>query len=175
MSETAQAYFKKCSSCKKEIPYASSYYVCSVSTCRHKRKGFHFCSVPCWDAHLGYANHREAWAVEETAPAAAKIATKASSADSNAAGREPRRAVVSDSQPVTAGRTASVAEQAKAITADTLVVVSKVKKLIKEQAGFSTSQCCIDALTQKVVEESLKGIANARSAERKTVMGRDIE
>ncbi|MCB0352512.1 MAG: hypothetical protein KDD64_03280 [Bdellovibrionales bacterium] len=57
---------------------------------------------------------------------------------------------------------------------DTLVVVSKVKKLIKDQSDYNTSQCCIDALTKKVIEECLKGIEKAHEAGRKTVMGRDI-
>ena len=56
------------------------------------------------------------------------------------------------------------------IQTDTLVVVSKVKKLIKDQSGFNTSQCCIEALTGKVVEECLKGIEQAKESGRKTVM-----
>ncbi len=59
-------------------------------------------------------------------------------------------------------------------SAETLVVVSKVKKLIRAQSGLNTSQCCIDALTRRITEEVTKGIANAKTAGRKTVMGRDI-
>lgn len=57
---------------------------------------------------------------------------------------------------------------------DTLVVVSKVKKFIREQSGLNTSEDCINALTRKVVQECLKAIEHARTAGRKTVMGRDI-
>ena len=57
---------------------------------------------------------------------------------------------------------------------DTLVVVSKVKDLIREQSEFNTSQCCIDALTEKVVRECLNAIEKAKAAGRKTVMGRDF-
>lgn len=57
---------------------------------------------------------------------------------------------------------------------ETLVVVSKVKKYIKENSGFNTSQDCIDALTRRVAEECKKGIDKARTAGRKTVMARDI-
>ncbi|MBF0103847.1 MAG: hypothetical protein HQM16_00855 [Deltaproteobacteria bacterium] len=60
------------------------------------------------------------------------------------------------------------------IKTDTLVVVSKVKQLIKDQSGFNTSTCCIDALTQKVVDECLKAMEHATAAGRKTVMGRDV-
>lgn len=63
---------------------------------------------------------------------------------------------------------------AKGMETETLVVVSKVKKFIKEQAGLNTSQCYVDALTTKVVAMSLEGIAKAKQAGRKTVMGRDI-
>ena len=57
---------------------------------------------------------------------------------------------------------------------DTLVVVSKIKKLIRDLSDFNTSQCCIDALTDKIIEHCRQAIVNARSAGRKTVMGRDV-
>ena len=63
---------------------------------------------------------------------------------------------------------------ASTIKTDTLVVVSKAKKLIKEQSGLNTSKCAVEALTQKVVEACLQGIASAKNDNRKTVMGRDI-
>ncbi len=58
---------------------------------------------------------------------------------------------------------------------ETLVVVSKVKQLIRDRSEMNTSQCAIDALTQKVVQECRKAIDNAKAAGRKTVMGRDIK
>ncbi len=61
------------------------------------------------------------------------------------------------------------------VETETLVVTSKVKKLVRERSGFNSSQCFVDALTRKVVEESLKGIERAKAAGRKTVMGRDLE
>ena len=61
------------------------------------------------------------------------------------------------------------------VETETLVVVSKVKNLIRERSGFNSSQCLIDGLTRKVVEECLKGIERAKTAGRKTVMGRDLE
>ncbi len=60
--------WKKCSSCRKPIPYGSVYWVCNVSTCNRKRTGLFFCSVPCWDAHTPLMNHRETWAEERKAP-----------------------------------------------------------------------------------------------------------
>lgn len=56
----------------------------------------------------------------------------------------------------------------------TLVVVSKVKKIVKERGGLNTSSCCIEALTTLITNECLKGIERAKSSGRKTLMGRDI-
>jgi len=73
MSDSAPAQgWKKCSTCKKEIPFRALYYTCSVSTCKNSRLGMVFCSVMCWDGHLGFARHRSgtAYAEEENAPAA---------------------------------------------------------------------------------------------------------
>ena len=57
---------------------------------------------------------------------------------------------------------------------DTLVVVSKVKTFIRENSAMNTSQCFIDAMTQKVCKEALSAIQRAKEAGRKTVMGKDI-
>ena len=162
-ADSVALYWKKCSGCKKEIPYHAAYYLCSVSTCRGERTGFVFCSVSCWDSHLGYARHREAYAEEERAPSQAKP---------HLMDEGPQRRLIRHER-ATAG-SPSVSVHAKDIDTDTLVVTSKVKQLIRDQSGFNTSQCAIDALTQKVVRACLTGIERARSADRKTVMGRDI-
>ncbi len=60
--------WKKCSACKKSIPFKTVYYVCSVSTCRGKATHFVFCAVACWSSHLGLFNHRSAFAEELTSP-----------------------------------------------------------------------------------------------------------
>ncbi len=86
----------------------------------------------------------------------------AQSSDSNDVPSQPRRKIISDGTPKKSAKT------------DTLVVVSKVKKFIKDQSDMNTSQCCIERLTEKVVYEALKGIDQARASGRKTVMGRDI-
>src|SRR6185503_14805819 len=57
-----------CSACRKGLPFGGKHWVCSVSTCNRQRTRLVFCSVSCWDAHLGEARHREAWAVEESTP-----------------------------------------------------------------------------------------------------------
>jgi len=177
VSESAP--WKKCSSCKKDILYGGKYYLCSVSTCKHPRTGVTFCSVECWDAHLGYANHRQAWAEENKAPnnPGGVSSNPNLQSPSSTGDRQPFRQP--DRQPVR-----KIVEAPKSqslptilttnIETDTLVVVSKVKKLILDKSHMSTSQCFIDALTKKIVKECITGIEKAKESGRKTVMGRDI-
>lgn len=56
-----------------------------------------------------------------------------------------------------------------------LVVVSKVKKHIKETAGMNTSATAMEALTKVIERECAKAVAHAREDGRKTVMDRDFE
>ncbi len=156
----------KCSSCKKPLSFGARYYLCSVSTCRHSRTGLKFCSVPCWDAHLGFANHRSSFAEEAVGPS--KEAYEASlSEEQPIAERQPVKKIVSPT-PTPSSETTALPQT------DTLIVVSKVKQLIREQSQFNTSECCIKALTEKVVVEAMNAIERARAAGRKTVMGRDV-
>jgi hypothetical protein len=60
--------WKRCSTCRGPIDFGTTYYVCSVSTCNRPRTTYRFCTVECWEEHLPLMRHREAWAVEETAP-----------------------------------------------------------------------------------------------------------
>ena len=163
--------WKKCNTCKKDIPLRAKYYRCSVSTCRSKTTGFVFCSVSCWDAHIGFYNHRSAFAEEETAPAALEM-IPAAPAPSQPATVSKEEAVTEENKKTIVFRTPTAADK---VETETLVVVSKVKQLVRERAEFNSSQCFIDALTRKVVEEALKGIERAKAAGRKTVMGRDLE
>jgi histone H3/H4 len=127
-------------------------------------------------------NHRESWAKEVTSPSKGEYLRSLQGDDkgsSSSVVRAPVRKIVGSSSKVSSGGGESSAStplalQASKISTDTLVVVSKVKKLIKDQSGMNTSQCCIDRITKKVIEECLKGIEKANEAERKTVMGRDI-
>ncbi len=169
--ETAN-YWKKCSVCKKEIGFNAPYQVCSVSTCQSKRTGLTFCSVECWDSHLGFANHRSSFAEERRSPSQQAYQQEVAAERANPT--LPREEDKPAARRIIARSEAPAPAPGK-IQTDTLVVVSKVKKLIKEQSGYNTSQCAIDALTEKVIEECLKGITEARQAERKTVMGRDIK
>ncbi len=57
---------------------------------------------------------------------------------------------------------------------DNLVVVSKVKKFIKDQAGLSTSANFFEKLNEDLIASLDSGSAQAKKAGRKTVMGRDF-
>jgi histone H3/H4 len=57
---------------------------------------------------------------------------------------------------------------------ETLIVVSKLKKYIKEKAGMSTSANVADALSDKVRQLCDEAIERAQADRRKTVMDRDF-
>ncbi len=57
---------------------------------------------------------------------------------------------------------------------ETLVVVSKLKKYIKETSGFSTSAGFVEALSKDIDTAINDAIDTAKNANRKTVMGRDF-
>src|SRR5213076_43503 len=74
--------------CKKELPFAGTYWACNVSTCNRPRTALVFCSVPCWDAHVPMLRHRDAWAEERRSPTAAEWAREQREAER----KERRRA-----------------------------------------------------------------------------------
>ena len=57
---------------------------------------------------------------------------------------------------------------------EALVVASKVKKMIKDESGLSTSAQAIQQLTVRVQTICLKAIENAKADKRKTIMDRDF-
>ena len=57
---------------------------------------------------------------------------------------------------------------------EALVVASKVKKMIKDEAGLSTSAQAIDQLTIRIQTICNQAMENAKSDKRKTVMDRDF-
>ena len=58
--------------------------------------------------------------------------------------------------------------------ADVLVVVSKIKKYIREKSGMNTSGAVAEALSRKVMFLCDQAIEHAKTEGRKTVMDRDI-
>jgi hypothetical protein len=145
--------WRRCSVCKEPIAYAAGYWVCNVSTCNRKRTGLAFCSVRCWEVHLPGANHRESWAVEREAPASQAAAAE----------RGPRRRL-----PSVGGSPAVVP------AGEVLIVASRLKDYVKQQADMNTSDKALDPLSDLVRDAIDTAIENARRDGRRTVLDRDI-
>lgn len=145
--------WRRCSACKKPIAFGATYQVCSVSTCNRKRTGLIFCSIACWDSHLPTANHREAWAVEKSAPQAGQ--------DDSGTRRRVAR------QPPSATASTGADE-------DIQVIASRVKDYIRRQSGLNTSDRVMAPLSKIVCRICDDAIEQARAEGRKTVLDRDI-
>ncbi len=177
----------RCTECKKDIPFGGKHYLCSVSTCKRSKFRLVFCSVVCWDSHLSTVRHREAWAEDAVAPSREAWAKELA-----AAGEEPKRTetpprglsstpasapvvrrVVGDASPAVAAQLEGV-KLADVTDKDVLVVVSKLKKYIKDRSGFNCSDGIVDALSDHVRLLCDDAIRNAARDERKTVLDRDI-
>jgi len=154
-------FFSKCSTCKKPIAYSADYYKCSVSTCNRKAMALFFCTVDCWDAHVPDANHRDAWAEKETAPA----------------GPEPETATAPKVRKVVGVRPAAAEVSADEgdLPRDVLIVMSKLKNYIKARSGFRVSDGVSDPLSDAVRRLCVLAIKSAAMNERGTVLARDVE
>ena len=162
MQSQPDRVWRPCNACKEPIELGAVYWVCSVSTCNRKRTGMAFCGVDCWEIHLPVANHREAWAVEKTAPQTRETEPPAAS---GGAERAPQRRVVR-SQPEAAPK--SSADQA------VLIIASRLKDYVRARSGMNTSDRVLDPLSDIVRRVCDEAIANARADGRKTVLDRDI-
>jgi len=149
-----EGFWRRCSSCKKEIPFGAIYQACSVSSCKKNV----YCSVTCWDVHVPVMNHKSAWAEEQVAPMS----------DEESMENRPRRRII-----VSSGESATTLPKSN-IPYDVLIVASKLKSYIKAKSGMNTSASVIDALSEIVRDLSDKAIDNARADGRKTVMDRDF-
>ena len=153
--------WRRCSSCRTDIPFGASYYVCNVSTCNRARTALYFCSVACWEAHLPTMRHREAWAEEKTAP------TRAEHERAQAAAAErPQR-----ERKVVAPRETRRDDD---LPHDILIVASKLKKYVKAKSGMRTSDSCLEALSTIVRDACNEAIRRAGADGRQTVMDRDF-
>lgn len=157
-----ESQWRRCSACKKPIALGSEYWTCNVSTCNRKRTALAFCSVSCWEVHLPGANHREAWAVEQTAPLS--LGEETGSANSGQRERGKRRLV----------RTESSRQAGSEAPAEILIVASRLKEYIRAQSGFNASDRVLPPLSDVVRRVCDKAIENASRAGRTTVLDRDI-
>ena len=175
--------WRRCSSCKRDINFLATYWVCNVSTCNRKRTGLVFCTTSCWDAHLPTMNHREAWAEERRAPTREaylreqaeeqKAASAASSGTTkppvpvrppSAAKPEPQRILVRPAAP----------PRAPDVPEEILVVVSKLKAYVRARSGMNTSDSVAEVLSDRLRRLCDHAIQNAQRDGRKTVLERDF-
>ncbi len=171
MDGAADAW-KKCSACKKPIPFGSVYWVCSVSTCNRKRVALWFCSVPCWDAHLPIMSHRRAWAEERRAPRKGE----AEDPEPAVAPRAPARpAEPAKPKPIDPIKPPSPAKKESPMEKEVLVVASKIKGYVREKSGMNTSASVLEAISERIRAMCDAAIETAKSDGRKTVMDRDFK
>src|SRR5262245_5522137 len=163
--------FRRCSSCKQDIALGAKYWVCSVSTCNRNRTALAFCSTDCWDAHLGYVNHRESWAEERRAPLTAEAPPTTPAAPSSVnPPREPRRTIAAAPAPQPPPGAARRPEPPREV----LIVASKLKAYIRERSDMNTSDRVFDVLSDELRRIADRAIDEARRNERKTVLDRDF-
>lgn len=187
-TSSPSSFWRRCSSCKTEIPFGAGHWVCNVSTCNQKRTGLVFCTVSCWEAHVPVMRHRESWAVEKTAPrreewereqreAAAKVAGAAAprgpapaSGDAGSSTAPVRRAA-----DTAAGTDTQRPVPLRPVaTRDVMVVASKLKEYVRERSGMNTSDGVMQVLSDALRTLTDRAIRNAQRDGRKTILDRDF-
>lgn len=162
MDQTTENFWKKCSSCKKNIHLGEKYYICSVSTCQGQRTGYQFCSVACFEAHLPGARHRDAWALER----------KAAAESGTSAPAQKQTLIV---RPQTTTTASSLSSSRQPLPREVLVIASRLKEYIAAKSEMNTSGNVMDVLSDYMRVLCDRAIDNARSEGRKTVMDRDFD
>ncbi len=178
----AEAWLK-CSACRNPIPFNAAHWVCSVSTCNRARTRLVFCTVPCWDSHVAMLRHRDAWAVDAKAPSKEawerEIASGAVDVEVPKPAAAPAvRRMVGDAGPsaVTTSTVVSGDGGVKLLEAERemLIVVSKMKKYIKDRSGMNCGDAVAEMLSDHVRAICDESIRAAGRDERKTVLDRDV-
>ena len=148
--EENKTYWRRCSSCKKEIGYNTLYQVCNVSTC----KKLIFCSVDCWDIHNPVMNHKSSWAEENLSP---KLPEETNESHT------PRRILITSKSNKTE------------VEHEILIIASKLKQFIKDKHDMNTSANVMEVLSDLVRNHCNNAVLKAKSAGRKTLMDRDFD
>ena len=164
---TDATWWKRCSTCKKELAFAAPYWVCNVSTCNRGHTALAFCSVDCWDAHVPMVRHRDSWAEEARAPRKDEWERQQREAEAATARASERAARPVASRPAPAASVGPVADEV-------LVIASRLKAYVRARSGFNTSDSVLDALSDKLRALADESIRRARAAGRQTVMDRDV-
>jgi hypothetical protein len=180
--DAARPHFRLCSSCKKPLPFESSYYRCSVTTCNRPRTELTFCSLNCFEAHVPVVRHREAWAEEARAPSRAEWEEQQAeelAAERQAAG--PPRAAAPEGAARPERRIVGAAQKpagpvplASGTPREILIVASKLKSYIRARSGMNTSEGVLDVLSDIVRELCDAAVQKAAADGRKTLMDRDF-
>lgn len=178
MTELSESTWRHCNMCKVGIGFEAEYFTCSVSTCNRKRTGLIFCSLACFEAHLPTARHRDAWAESQRSPSVAAARAEREAAEHEADESEereappaaPQRRVVSPALP----SAPDDAEERGESGSDVLIVVSKLKKYVRDRSGMNTSDAVAAILSDHVRELCREAIRQAGQDGRRTVLDRDF-
>jgi hypothetical protein len=168
MAEATLAW-RRCSSCKRPIPYRSLYWVCNVSTCNRRNTSFVFCSIDCWEVHLPTMNHRESWAEERFSPSREEAERARAAAPREAPRRDLARPAAPPARPA-----APAPPAARSAPKEILIVASRLKDYIRARSDMNTSERVLEPLSEIVREVCERAIENARRDGRKTVLDRDV-
>jgi len=184
-----------CSACRTPISFGVKYFQCSVSTCNRARMRLVFCSVACWDSHVATARHRDSWAEDKIAPTkdawareladqpaeAARLPPPAPARPAvGAAPQDPARRIVGAPTPSSAPGAAPAPASGAAVhlndivDRDMMIVISKLKKYIKDRSGMNCSDAVAEVLSDHVRILCDDSIRAAGRDERKTVLDRDV-
>jgi hypothetical protein len=155
----------RCNSCKGDIDFDQTYYVCSISTCNRKGNELRFCSVECWDVHVPVMRHREAWAEERRSPSQAQWER-----DNPPAPAQPDPAPAASTPGPVAAALSDVD-----LPREILIVVSKLKAYVRARSGMNTSDSVMELLSDRLRAICDEGIRHATSDGRKTLMDRDFK
>ncbi|HUQ08276.1 MAG TPA: hypothetical protein VM261_37545 [Kofleriaceae bacterium] len=184
----------RCSACKRDIGFGAAHWVCSVSTCNRSNTNYKFCSVACWDSHVATLRHRDSWAVEARAPSKEQWAIEQEDAPTppppppratpgSTPDSPPRRVVAPPTpapvpaptvRPVSSSGGTAPQLNLQPADRDVLIVVSKLKKYIKDRSGFNCSDAVADAISEHVRAICDESIRAAAMDDRKTVLDRDV-
>src|SRR5262249_33035674 len=162
----------RCNSCKGDIDFDQTYYVCSVSTCNRKGTELRFCSVECWDAHVPVMRHREAWAEEKRSPAQVVWEREHPPAQEETA---PVAASDSPSSMPSRPEPPIARLNETGLPCDILIVVSKLKAYVGARSGMNTSEAVMGVLSDRLRALCDEGIRHAAADGRKTLMDRDFK
>jgi hypothetical protein len=171
---TEPGTWRRCSACKQPIALGATHWVCNVSTCNRARTALAFCSLTCWEVHLPGANHREAWALERSAP---RSAAEAAGAPGGGAAPRPAPAASPAKPAEPAGQRRIVRPSAggrNAAPRELLVIASRLKDYVRARSGFHTSDAVLDALSDAIRNLCDEAILKAEREGRRTILERDV-